>query len=409
MKKSLGLTLLSVYHFTYFIYLGFAAFVSKYFAEIGLNESQIGILTSVPALISMCFMPMWGALADRMKYKKYLLAFVVAAAGATLLLVDSVTDFTMIDSATGRIAAEATRFLPLLGILTLNNIFAQACMPNSTSISLEYTASVGASFGPIRMMGTVGYQAGALLIGVICAESLRHMYSWQGAAMIAAALLALTLPNVGGHQYGKKKVSPLAVLKDKRVRMLLIMILVACTTTMFYMSFFGAFMEQLDISNRVASVITWVSVLLEIPLLFFSQRIMKLRSVWQWMMIGLVLTGIRWIGFWISAQAASWALLLVFQIPAVLVLATFEFFPSIYIGEIIAPELSSSAQTILNLVMFGVARFTGSLIGGFISQQISMETMFLINGILLLIAAVVFAPICRKMHKMDLEMQKERP
>ena len=130
---------------------------------------------------------------------------------------------------------------------------------------------------------------------------------------------------------------------------------------------------------------------------------MKLGSVWQWMLIGLVLTGIRWIGFWISSQAASWLLLVVFQIPAVLVLATFEYFPSIYIGEIIAPELSSSAQIMLNLVMFGVARFTGSLVGGFISQQIGMETMFLINGIMLIAASVVFAPICRRMHKADLE------
>ncbi|MBQ4088506.1 MAG: MFS transporter [Clostridia bacterium] len=404
MKKRTGLTLLSVYHFVYFIYLGIAAFTSKYFAEIGLNESQIGILTSVPALISMCFMPMWGALGDRMKYKKVLLAIVVAAAGVLLLFVDGMTDFTKLDAA-GKVAAEATRFMPLLALLTINNIFSQACMPTSTSISLEYAASVGSSFGPIRMMGTVGYQAGVLLVGVICASTLRYMYTWQGVFMIASSIFALMLPNVGGHQYGRQKVSPLAVLKDKRVFTLLIMILVACTTTMFYMSFFGAFMEQMNISNQVASVITWVSVLLEIPLLFFSQKIMKLRSVWQWMMIGLVLTGIRWIGFWISAQAGSWALLVIFQIPAVLVLATFEFFPSIYIGEIIAPELSSSAQTMLNLVMFGVARFTGSLIGGFISQKISMETMFLINGIILLIAAAVFAPVCRKRHNEDKELK----
>ena len=399
MKKSVGLTVLSAYHFVYFIYLGFAAFASKYFAEIGLSESQIGILTSVPALISMCFMPMWGALADRIKYKKILLAIVVAAAGITLLFVDGMTDFGT--SAGGKPAAGSTRFIPLLLLLILNNIFSQACTPNSTAISLEYTASVGSTFGPIRMMGTVGYQAGALLIGFICTESLRHMYTWQGGAMMVAALMALTLPNVGGHQHGRQKVSPLAVLKDKRIRTLLIMILVACTTTMFYMSFFGAFMEQLGIGNRVASVITWVSVLLEIPLLFFSSKIMKLRSVWQWMMIGLVLTGIRWVGFWISAQAGSWVLLVIFQIPAVMVLACFEFFPSIYIGEIIAPELSSSAQTILNLVMFGVARFTGSLIGGFISQKISMENMFLINGIMLLTAAVIFFPVCRRMHAAD--------
>lgn len=406
MKKKTGIFLLSAFYTVYFIYLGFAALISKYFAEIGLSESQIGILTSVPALVAMCFMPMWGALSDRIRLKKLVLSFTTIMAGVALLFVDATTDFTKIDSATGRLAADATRFIPLLLVLIVNHIFVQSCLSNATSISLEYTASVGSTYGPIRMMGTVGYQVGALLTGIICVGTLRHLYTWQGVALIASGFMALALPNVGGHQYGGKKVSPLAVLKDKRIRSLLIMILVASSTTMFYQSFFGAFMEKMEISNRVASVITWVSVALEIPLLFFSGKIMKWRSVWQWFMIGLVITGIRWIGFWLSAKAGSWPMLVAFQIPAVLVLATFEFFPSLYIGEIIAPELSSSAQTMLNLVMFGIARFIGGLLGGFISQKIGMETMFMINGILLLTAAVVFFPLCRKGHREDIEAAK---
>ncbi len=180
MKKQVGITLLSTFYTVYFIYLGFAALISKYFAEIGLNESQIGILTSVPALIAMCFMPMWGALSDRIKLKKLVLSFTVIMAGATLLFVDSATDFTMVDAATGRLAANATKFIPLLIILIINHIFAQSCLSNATSISLEYTASVGATYGPVRMMGTVGYQIGALLTGIICVGSLRHLYTWQG-------------------------------------------------------------------------------------------------------------------------------------------------------------------------------------------------------------------------------------
>ena len=385
----------------YFIYMGFSVFASKYFAEVGLNESQIGILSSVPALISMCFMPMWGALSDRIKVKKRLLAFTIIMSGATLFLIDGVTDFSRIDPSTGGLAHDATRFLPLLAILVVNSIFAQSCMPNAASISLEYTASVGSTYGPIRMMGTVGYQIGALLTGMILVNSLRHLYTWQAGLTIFAGFIAMTLPPVGGHQHGSSKVSPLVVLKDKRVRTLLIMILVACSTTMFYQSFFGAFMEKMNVSNRVASVITWVSVALEIPLLFFSGKIMKLRSVWQWMLIAFVVTGMRWIGFWVSARLGSWQLLVLFQIPAVMVLACFEFFPALYLGEIIAPELSSSVQSVLNLVAFGIARFIGALLGGFVSRRIGMETMFMINGILLLAAAVVFLPVCRRMHRLD--------
>jgi len=35
-----------------------------------------------------------------------------------------------------------------------------------------------------------------------------------------------------------------------------------------------------------------------------------------------------------------------------------------------------------------------------------METMFMINGILLLAAAVVFWPMCRRMHKEDMALEK---
>jgi len=406
MGKRMGIITLSVFYCIYFTYMGFSIFASKYFAEIGLNESQIGILSSVPALISMCFMPMWGAISDRLRLKKLVVAFTIFASGATLLLVDGLTDFSKIDAVTGALASDATKFWPLVVLLTVNSVFAQPVMPNATSIALEYTASVGRTYGPIRMLGTVGYQIGALLTGMILVGSLRYLYAWQAGIVLFSGFLALTLPNVSGHQHGGTKVSPMDVIKDRRVRRLLIMILVACSTTMFYQSFFGAFMEKLGVSNRMSSVITWVSVALEIPLLLFSSKIMKLRSVWQWMSIALVITGIRWIGFWVCAQTGSKVLLFIFQIPAVMVLACFEFFPSLYVGSIIAPELSSSAQNILNLVSFGIARFIGALLGGFVSQKIGMETMFMINGILLLAAAVVFWPMCRRMHKEDMALEK---
>ena len=405
MKKRAGITALSTFYFIYFVSMGCSTFASKYFAEIGLTESHIGVLTSVPALIAMCFMPMWGALSDRINIKKRLLAFNVGAAGLAYLFVDMATDFTMVDPQTGALASAATKFIPLLLLLTANAIFAQSCIANATSLSIEYAASVGSTYGPIRMMGTVGYQVGALLIGFICADSLRHLYTWMGVVMLITAASALTMPNVAGHQHGREKVSPFVILKEKRIRTLMIMLLVACTTTMFYQSFFGAFMEKLNIGNQVASVITWVSVALEIPLLFFSAKIMKFRSIWQWVMIGFVITAVRWLGFALAARVNSWALLLVFQIPAVTVLACFEFFPSLYIGKIIAPELSSSAQNLLNLVSFGVAKFFGSLLGGFISQRIGMENMFLINGIMLLAAAAAFYPVCRRMHRADMAEQ----
>ncbi len=289
--RNRGMGTLSAFYIVYFIYMGFSTFASRYFAQIGLSESQIGVLTSVPALVAMCFMPMWGALADRVRLKKLLLAALTAGSGVSFLLVDACTDFTRLGQ------AGATKFWPLLALLMLNCFFGQSVMPNATSIAIEYTQSIGKSYGPIRMLGTVGYQAGALLIGLICAHSLRYLYTWQALAIFAAALIALTLPRVGGHQYGGEKISPLRVLKEKRCRFLLAMVFIGTCTSMFYQSFFGAFTQQMGLSNTMTSVITWISVALEIPMLYFAQRMMRWRSIWQWVLIGYVVTGLRWLGF----------------------------------------------------------------------------------------------------------------
>ena len=175
------------------------------------------------------------------------------------------------------------------------------------------------------------------------------------------------------------------------------MVFIGTCTSMFYQSFFGAFTQQMGLSNTMTSVITWISVALEIPMLYFAQRMMRWRSIWQWVLIGYVVTGLRWLGFFLAARMNSAGMLIAAQIPAVTVLACFEFLPSLYLGSIVAPELSSSAQTILNLTSFGVARFFGGLLGGFVSQKIGMETMFAIFGVLLLAAAAVFYPVCKGM------------
>lgn len=399
--KNHGMFTLSAFYTVYFIGLGFSTFASKYFAQIGLSGSQIALLTSVPALIAMCFMPMWGALSDRVRLKKAIVAGTIALSAVLLFFVDGVTDFSRADPGTGALPSQATKFAPLLIILILNAFFGQAANPTATSIALEYTNERGKSFGPIRMMGTVGYQIGVLAVGYICMNSLRHLYTYFAIALLAGAAAALALPGVRGRQFGGIKISPAKALGDRRVVALLALVLVGTCTTMFYLSFFGAYLEEMGVNNQIASVITWVSVFLEIPVLLFATRIMRRLSIWQWMIVGYALNGVRWLGFVVAHDLGSWQLLLVAQIPAVTAMACFEFFPALYIGKIIAPELSSSAQTLLTFTSFGIAKVIGSLLGGLISDIVGMRSIFLFFGILLLVAAVALLPFCRKLTRAE--------
>ena len=59
-------------------------------------------------------------------------------------------------------------FLLLLAVLTLYNTFSLPAYPLSNAIAIEYTSRNGQSYGPVRMMGTIGYQAGIPAVYGLC-------------------------------------------------------------------------------------------------------------------------------------------------------------------------------------------------------------------------------------------------
>ncbi len=360
----------------------FSTLASKYYVEIGMTESQIGMLTSLPSLVAMCFMPVWGTYSDRVRYKRTIICISALGAGIAAFFVNSFVSF-----------------LPLLAALTVYSVFSQPTIPTSTAIALEHTASIGKKFGPIRMTGSLGYQAGLLLGGFIFAASLKGLYAAVGVVSIAAAAIALLLPPVEGHQHSKaKKVPMTALFKNPRIRWLFAIIFIGEITVMFYNSFFTAHLGQIGMSNSLTAFISLLSVLLEVPMLFFADRFAKKLSVWNWMLVFFVLTGLRWVGL---AFTENPVLIVLFQIPAFTVPVLLEFIPQQYLSRAAGSELTGAAQSAHSLVAYGAARVVGSLLGGYVGEWIGLPAMFCCNGILLIVAAAILLIPCRRLTLKD--------
>ena len=182
-KKDKRLYALYLFYGMNFITTGMTTFAPKFYGEIGLTDGQIGLISAVLALVALAAQPAWGMLADRARYKRTVLAIALAGAGLTCFLV----------------LPAVGRFLPLLLVLTLYNTLYLPAMPVGNAISIEYTAAHGHSFGPVRMMGTIGYQVGILATGFLLVNSLRGLYPAMGVMLLLAAGAALLLPPVQGH------------------------------------------------------------------------------------------------------------------------------------------------------------------------------------------------------------------
>ena len=148
-------------------------------------------------------------------------------------------------------------------------------------------------------------------------------------------------------------------------------------------------------SNAVTGALTILSVILEIPFLLVGDKLYKKLSIFKWMWIGLVLTGLRFIGISIAKTPLTLTLSL---LPCVFILISFEFYPTIYLSQIVSKELAGTAQNVYQTVTYGLARIVGALFGGMLAELFGIAMVFRAGGILLLFAAAVtFVPLCRKM------------
>ncbi|MFI3324782.1 MAG: MFS transporter [Clostridia bacterium] len=363
----------------YFVSLGIGSFASKYLSEIGMTDSQIGLFMSVPAAICIIAQPVFGIISDRIRLKRNLLIITCIISGLLYCF-----------------ANFAVTFMSLLILLTVIGVVLSPVSPISATISLENAKIGGSSFGSIRMSGTIGYQIGALIIGFILVNSLNGIYLIIGILTILCGLIAFFCPPIKGHQYGKEKTSFSEVFKNKKIVFLLIILFVACLGSAFYRSFFTKYLGDLGISNSTISVITVISIFLEIPFLFFSKKLYPKLSIWNWILLGLALNAFRMVGLGFSTNAVS---VIIANIPAVTFMACFEFFPAIYINSIVKDELKGSSQTILTLTTFSISQIVGSFFGGVASDAFGVNTVFIAFGVIFALAFLIIIIPCRKLSK----------
>jgi len=366
------------FYILYFIYLGTSSFQSRYFSEIGMTDSQIGLISSIPAIAGLAAQPVWGTFSDRVQHKRTILILGSGAAGIALI-------------ATGFLSG----FLPVLIGMTLITVSLICVIPTANSIAMEYSSTL---MGPLRMTGTIGYQIGAVALGFILTASLHGLMQIMGVLMLLCALLARFEPPVKGHQFGREKVSYIAVFRDKKILFLLITLLICTTTTQYYNTFFVKMLGDLGFDNATTGIITFVSIFFEIPFLFFSHKLYKKATLWTWLLIGMAVNAVRFacLGF-----AETLPLILLINIPTVTVMGCFEFFPALYLNDAVDEKLKGSAQSALNLSFAGGAKLLGSLLGGFLGDTYGLQTGFVCCGCILAAAFLVLFVPCRRLAKAE--------
>lgn len=356
----------------------FVPFLPVILAHDHVSTSEMGSILSFGTFIAIMAQPIWGAIVDR--YNKVRLTLFLTAAVPGLL------------------ALFYNR--PSLWVIAITsalfNIFAVPQAPISDSYAVHHAQKSGATYGSVRLFGSIGWAIGAYGAGLFLSKFAAHLL-WLPffAVSLAAAFLAITFParheslrvrrglfNGVGH-----------VLRDRRFGIFLIGGFLISQSLTAFNSFFVVAFQQVGGPMSATGLAFMLASLSNVPPMLYASRIIQ--------RFGAERTMLWATGFFII----RWTLVVLFPTPTVYIAAQLLHGLSFglyyvaavyYVSHLFPADLQATGQSIFGMVVGGLAGIVGNLLDGYLLQAGGPSAMFIECTVSSLTAAACFTYVVRK-------------
>ena len=197
---------IALYYATLGIYQGL---IPKYFQSIGIVSTSVEmmfLMASAP-MVAVVAQPLWGMIADRLKQRNRALGIMLLGAMGFMALLQVSKGFAwlMVNSC-------------------LFAVFFTPISPMSDAIVLESLQKKRAAFGPVRLIGSVGFALTNLLLAGYF-EGRYHLVPWATVISLGLLLAAVqVLPKTPGHQRGRQNVPMRRILQVEAMIPLLVLV-----------------------------------------------------------------------------------------------------------------------------------------------------------------------------------------
>jgi MFS family permease len=362
------------FSFYFLYYAAFACYMPYfvlYYRQIGFSGAQIGMLTAVPPLIGLVATPLLTGYADATR--RYRLIMSLSLAGCAILLA----------------------FLPAIQtILPMFLLIAGYAFLGAPIASLADNATMSMlgeqreKYGRIRLGGTLGWAAAATGAGLLI-----QRFGLQASFLCAAGLFFLGLLVSQGFVFGRsgEKTSVRNGLKtlltDRNWVLVLFLALVTGIGFATLNNYFTLYMEQGGIARSWMGVALTVATVAEIPVMFFSNRLLQRFQARGLLILALAVFSLR---FFLYAISQELAVILIFQVINALA------FPVYMVGAVsfaynnAPPGLGATAQGVMGMMTFGIGSATGGLLGGLLLGVMNVRSMYALVGGFMLLSLLVF-------------------
>lgn len=338
----------------------YQGYISLYYVSLGFSGGQLGFIGAVSALSGMIFQPLWGAAADRSRHRRRLLALIALAAAILFPLKLLGSGFPWQLMAAAVFSAFFCALLPLGDALLLQE----------------------GGFGAYRLAGGISFALSGALYGLLGGGL------WLVPALLGlAAISALKLPQ---GEAPRRHASPIALLKNRQLLFLLICTLPLQMTMAYFHSYYPPHFQALGGSKALLGLGHLICAAAEAPYLLLSGRIYRRWGAQKPMAIAAGLLALRYLLLGITRS--PWIALLsqVLHGGGFIVISVSM---ALWISDHVPEGLRASGQSLLNMVVFGLARILGNALGGLLVQETGMGAGFLASAALSLAAGA--ALLCK--------------
>jgi PPP family 3-phenylpropionic acid transporter len=253
--------------------------------DLKMSDIQIGIITSIPALMRIIGMPIGAMAADRVSER----TIVMIWSGVVSLLTTVAMFYTH-------------TFWPLALVYAIQSLFYAPYVPIADAVLVTGVRRWGYDYGSLRLWGSVAFAVATLAGG--------WLLDLFGGAMVLPCLavfffltvaMALTAPRLGRELPSAPTDPAVALGKAPFWEPDFLLVIVGASVVMSSQSMLYSFATNYwtaqGISGFGISFLWLAGVAAEIVLFFISGRWLSRFSVWQLLLTGSLVTALRWAAF----------------------------------------------------------------------------------------------------------------
>ncbi len=369
MREQLGLA--PVYLF-YFGALGILIpFWAPYLRDLGLDPVQIGQIMAVYLAWRLIAPTAWGWMADHSGRRMLLVRLAAILSAVAFALVSRRTDY-----------------LGLLVFMSLFAIFWTALIPQYEANTLSVLGPRIASYGRIRLWGSVGF-----ILAVVAGGWWFDLNGLDSVPTIAAALIGLValssfLTPSGPQVPEEPDQLPLGrILRQPRVIALLLVALLVQAAFGPYYVFFTVYLEELGYARTTIGILWALGVAAEIAVFLYSPWLFRVFSRRSLLAGALGFAVLRWC---LTAAFADNLALLVFA--QLLHMASFGLFHAVAVvcvHDFFPGKTHGRGQALYSSAGFGAGGALGSLYSGYSWSLFGPQAMFWIAAGLVAVALII--------------------